>query len=268
MHIITFFAPKGGTGRTTALMAMASGLIAANQSVAVLDISEQGQPGSAFHPSVISRFEDRMVETGVAAGRFATAPAWDSETCFNALSRFRREGFDTVLVDTSAQTNPLSVELLENSDLVIMPFTGPLEAALLSKWLAANPQPVNRTFGLETGIEDDEDARFARKMFAGAPVLNAALPMLDALGHQFQKGHLHGPRFRRNIAADAIYNCPIAADEWAQAKAATDALCAEITGLLTRRNGSEYPVNAPLPDGTAGELLMMAMSQIGGRHVA
>ena len=43
MHIITFFAPKDGSGRTTALMTAAAGLIEAEHHVGVLDMTEQAR---------------------------------------------------------------------------------------------------------------------------------------------------------------------------------------------------------------------------------
>jgi cellulose biosynthesis protein BcsQ len=41
MFTFTFFAPKGGAGRTTAVMAAASGLVALGKCVTVIDMSVQ-----------------------------------------------------------------------------------------------------------------------------------------------------------------------------------------------------------------------------------
>lgn len=38
MQLITYFAPEGGAGRKTAMMATASGLVSAGHSVVVLDL--------------------------------------------------------------------------------------------------------------------------------------------------------------------------------------------------------------------------------------
>lgn len=50
MNLITIFNPKGGTGKTTAVMALASGYIEAGDRVAVLDVSEPDRHADGARP--------------------------------------------------------------------------------------------------------------------------------------------------------------------------------------------------------------------------
>lgn len=118
------------------MMATASGLLTAGHSVAVLDLTEQARPGWIFGPSFISRWQERMLETGAKPNRFTTAPATDFQTAAEALDQFFRDGFAYVLVDTAALPALVTVQIMNQSDLVIVPMRGPIEAVWASAWLA------------------------------------------------------------------------------------------------------------------------------------
>lgn len=66
MYLVTFFAPKGGSGRTTSLMTAAAGLIEAGHHVGVLDMTEQARTSSRIGQSDIMLWEDSMVQIGRA----------------------------------------------------------------------------------------------------------------------------------------------------------------------------------------------------------
>jgi hypothetical protein len=91
MHTITFFAPKGGTGRTTAIVAVAAALIDMGHRVGVLDLTEQAR--WPFGPSDISRWEDSMVTSGISAEALTTAPGWDRQSVARAFERFADVGW-------------------------------------------------------------------------------------------------------------------------------------------------------------------------------
>ena len=58
MHTITFFANKGGSGRTIATMALASGFLAQGKRVAVMDCTDQAGINPKGHqPSTLRNWE-------------------------------------------------------------------------------------------------------------------------------------------------------------------------------------------------------------------
>lgn len=261
MQLITFFATKGGSGRTTAMMTTASGLIAAEHSVAVLDLTEQARPGWVFGPSFISQWEDRMVETGARAN-LVTAPAWDHESSAIALERFFRGGFNFVLVDSDKSPTATISSVINQSDLVIVPMRGPHEAAWSSSWFAANRYPRGRTYGLVTGASDRDDERLARATFIGAPMLNSSLPRLAALDGQMNTGMLHAKRrFTNGVPDDEQDECMLVNYDWIAAYTAADTLCAEIQCLLKGQIYPAYSVNRPLASGDTFAQLHAVLKQ-------
>lgn len=262
MQLITYFAPKGGAGRTIAMMTTASSLVAAGHSVAVLDLSEQAQPGWIFGPSDISRWEARMFDTGAEVGRFVTAPAIDQETAMAALERFHREKFDFVLVDTAKNPNPTTISIMNQSDLVIVPMRGPHEATWSSNWFAANRYPVGRIYGLVTGAFDRDDERLARATLTGMPMLLASLPLLFTLGAQFKTGLLHAKRFfEGGVADDDHEEYMELSHDWIAAYSAADRMCSEIKRLLQGQTYPPYAVNTPLASGSTFAHLHAVLKQ-------
>ncbi|MHA6266487.1 division plane positioning ATPase MipZ [Aliiroseovarius sp. CAU 1755] len=251
MHLITYFAPKGGSGRTTAMMTTASGLVAAGHSVAVLDLTEQARPGWASGVSFISQWEDRMVETGAKADQLVTAPAWDHETAAKALDRFFREKFEYVLVDTAKRPDPISTWIMNQSDLVIVPMRGSHEATWSSNWLAANRYPKHRTYGLVTGASDQNDERWTRMTFTAGPMLHSSLKWLATIGSQFETGLLHVQRRFDEGVSELEPNQSLRSRlDWVAAYHAANALCCEIKHLLECQTYPAYVVNAPLATGS------------------
>ncbi|MBR2657208.1 MAG: hypothetical protein IKD58_12130 [Loktanella sp.] len=250
MQLITFFAPKGGSGRTTAMMATASGLLSAGHSVAVIDLTEQVRPGWIFGPSFIRQWEDRMLETGAKADQFVTVPASDYVIASRALSQFFRDGFEYVLVDTGTHQDLATIALMNQSDLVIVPMRGPHEAAWSSEWLAKSRFPKAGTYGLVTGASDHDTGRLARATFTATPVLHTALPRLDTFDSQVNTGMLHAQRrFVGEVFNTDQAACMHVSHDWIAAYSAADALCAEIQCLLKGQKYPPYTVNTPLAKG-------------------
>lgn len=264
MQLVTYFSPKGGAGRTTSLMATASGFLSAGHSVAVLDLTEQVRPEWIFGPSFISRWQERMLETGAKPNRFVAAPAPDYETAAKALDQFFREGFDYVLVDTAALPDIATTQIMNQSDLVIVPMRGPIEAAWASAWLAANRYPEKRTYGLVTGPREYGDERFARAAFTGTPMLQSHLPELATFDRQFETGLLR---------AQQLWKTPIEEDEqeefvrlsydWTTAFTSADRMCDEIKQLLHGQIYPVYPINTPLATGGTFAHMHPVMQQAG-----
>lgn len=251
MHIITYFCPKGGSGRTTAMMATASGLLLRNYSVAVLDLTEQARAGSVVRNSFISEWEDRMVESGVGGDQFTTVPAWDRESVVRALDRFRHEEFNFVLIDTARTPNPLILDFLGKSELVIVPLTGTHEAAYASAWLTTNRHPEGRVFGLTTGIGNDSDKELTRASFTGAPMMKSDLPRLRTFGTQSVDGDLFAIGFLRQVDPPIVeYRSHADLDDQTEATLATISLCREILHLINVPSRRGYRANAALASGS------------------
>lgn len=250
MQLVTFFAPKGGSGRTTVMMATASSLLSAGHSVAVIDLTEQALPGWIFGPSFIRQWEDRVLETGAKADQFVTVPASDYVAASKALDQFFRDGREYVLVDSSAQPNLATTTIMNQSDLVIVPMRGALEAAWSSEWLAKNRFPAARTYGLVTGALDRDSERIAHATFTAAPMLHAALPRLDTFDSQLNTGMLHAKRqFIGEVFNEEREECMLVSHDWVAAYSAADALCSEIRCLLNGQKYPPYAVNTPLAKG-------------------
>lgn len=191
MHIITFFAPKGGSGRTTALMTAAAALIEAGHRVGVLDMTEQARTASRIGKSFITQWEDSMVKSGISAEELTTIPAWDEETRQRAMMHFAHSGCTRVLVDTPKIPNDLVVEMLHRSDVTVMPFTSYMEATFISEWSFTTKIPNKKVFGLPTGLTGSaEEQDIHRKAFLGAPLLNAELEHNDIYPNQLTTGSI------------------------------------------------------------------------------
>ncbi|SDO01047.1 CobQ/CobB/MinD/ParA nucleotide binding domain-containing protein [Lutimaribacter pacificus] len=251
MQIITIFNPKGGTGKTTVVMTIASGLIEAGERVAVLDLSqprESSLEGSRF----ITMWEDAMVETGVGADQLVTAPAKDAAAMNRALDGFARQGFDYVLVDTGTYVDRRTIDALEQSKLVIAPFRFAQEAAWASHWFAENSFDLAPVFGLSTGAVDLEEETLACATFTTGPVLRKRLPASYLLDTQFKSGHLFARKRRKAFAPED--RSPKARAYWwgaYAARAEVMALCLEIIDILKVGTPRGYIVNRPLATGDA-----------------
>lgn len=262
MDIVTFFTPKGGAGRTTSVMATASAMIEAGHMVAVLDVTEQASPNCIQGQSFIKQWSDIMHATEGVSEQFQTGYAFDHAGVERELKRFRRDGNDFVLVDTPRNPNPVVIDLLSKSELIIMPVTGAHEAAWASAWLSKNRQYLVRHFGLITGVRSAEERQLTRETFTGVPVFNIDLRRSAAFGQQVEHGHLHAkPKF------DAMRWGKFTADEfegaldWTCACRCADALCREIVNLIDNGGAENYAVESPLAVGDTFAHLNAVLAQ-------
>ncbi len=251
MNIITVFNPKGGTGKTTAVMALASGLIEAGDRVAVLDISEPARSrltGSRF----LAIWQDAMVETGIVPEQLVTVPAKTEESMSQAMDVLTRHGFDHVLVDTGTHVDQRTINILEHSKLVISPFRFAQEAAWASHWFAGNGHGLAPILGLSTGAGDFEEELLARDTFTAGPVLRKSLTKSGLIDTQFQRGHLFARNWREDLAPE-VRSPNARACRWDTytARAEVMALCLEIADILKMGRPDGYIVNRPLATGDA-----------------
>lgn len=193
MTIITFFSPKGGAGRTTAVMAMASTILEEKKlKPAVIDMTEEAGPLGHGKPSSLTMWERKMVKCGYGFDDFRVEEVHDFESMIRADCECEFSDFAYQLVDTPKRPNELVLKKVERSDLIIVPFKNASEAALISKWLAKHSNKKQLIHGLATAIDTEDDYVLARKAFAGFPVLQTYLPNVPIFKRQPECGYLFG----------------------------------------------------------------------------
>jgi cellulose biosynthesis protein BcsQ len=196
MLVIVFLATKGGAGRTTALVAVASGLVALARRVLVLDATPQRHWPTGL--STLQRWEAGLRVDGVDAHDLGVAAVRGSAALLDRLARAARDGWDAVLVDTSADLDDEAAAALLRADLVVCSFTNDHVAALVgagvserAAGLVTDGTPVR---GLATGLRgrahDHEAARAAFRDAADGDVLVSELPGSELLGFVATEGHL------------------------------------------------------------------------------
>lgn len=191
MDFITFFNPTGSTGRTTAVMALASAIIADGKvKSAVMDMTEEAGPPGRDARSSLSLWEDKMAECGIGFADFRVEEVYNFESMIRADCWCDADEFWYMLVDTPKRTNDLVLNMVRRSQMIIVPFRNASEAAASSKWLAKRLNKKALIFGLVTGVDDDEEYQIARSAFTGFPVLENYLPKARVFEQQHQTGHL------------------------------------------------------------------------------
>ncbi|MGJ8629265.1 MAG: hypothetical protein ACSHXB_20095 [Sulfitobacter sp.] len=191
MTIITFFNPKCRSGRTTAVMAIASAILEDSQhKPAVIDMTEEVRPISHGKPSSLTVWESKMVDCGFGFDDFRVEEVQNFESMIRADCYCEVDGFTYLLVDTPRRPNDLVMNMVRRSDLVIVPFRNASEAALSSNLLAKHLKKNTLTYGLITGVDSDEEYEIAKAAFTGFPVLDNYLPNAPIFKQQREHGHL------------------------------------------------------------------------------
>ncbi len=129
MHTITVFAPKGGSGRTTAVMALAAGFLALGKQVLVQDVTEYPVRKNAM----LRRWFDGMAADGAGAGRLDYAACFSGEQVSDAHAAARARGVEILLIDTGRYLDPQQRTALHLADLVLCPAIGTMEAGAVAE---------------------------------------------------------------------------------------------------------------------------------------
>lgn len=243
MHTIIFFAPKGGAGRTTSVMATASAFIASGHRVGVLDMTEEARMAPKIGQSVIKQWQACMLASGVSSDQLVTASAWDSDSFYNAKEQFRAAGCTRILIDTPKVPNRLINYAMLDSDLVVMPFTGYFEATWISHWVTTNLCPVRNMIGLATGLTgSDEHQAVFKSALHGLPILKNSLPRRDVFERQLIDGSFYqmeaGSGARAYTEADLL-----------SARSAATKLIEELNRLIKTPNLRKYAREEQLATG-------------------
>jgi chromosome partitioning protein len=111
-HIITVAQQKGGSGKTTVTVNLATALLAEGKTVALLDTDPQGSLGKWFMKRVETYGDDPNL-------RFSTATAWGINYELRSLSA----QVDFVIVDTPPKADSDLRPALRAADLVLVPLS-------------------------------------------------------------------------------------------------------------------------------------------------
>ena len=189
---ITFFNPRDRSGRTTAVMAIASAILENDQHrPAVFDMTEEVQPVSHGKPTSLTAWESKMVDCGFGFDAFRVEEIQNFETMIRADCHCEVDGFEYRLVDTPRRPSDLVLKMVRRSDLIIAPFMTASAAVISCKLLAKHLKKNALIYGLVTGVDSDEEYELVKAGFAGFPVLDNYLPNAPIFKRQREHGHLY-----------------------------------------------------------------------------
>lgn len=188
MRTITFLSPVAGAGRTTALLALASGFLDQGRHVLVIDASTGNYSGQSLAVLIHGLETDDQEFPDVGFDAPSSPAALTDE-----LSRHKRMSiFDIALIDIGVDLGAIQMAAVEQSDLLIAPFTDRQRAAQSSRALDEIQFGKSiPTLGLVTGLDDQPDEHdVSRNCFSAAPLLKSELPRASLFEMQRNGGHL------------------------------------------------------------------------------
>ncbi|MEQ9695527.1 ParA family protein [Shimia sp. SDUM112013] len=219
MHTITIHAAKGGSGRTTAVMALASGFLALGKRVMVMDCTSQACRGPKCHdPSTLQTWLAAMAACRFRPHQLELAECSRDERVEDALAAAVTRGFDIVLIDTQAYPEDALSMALAKADLIVVPATGSIEAGFSSQSINEQFDCPEHIIGLITGHRHGAaEASEIRTAFGALPVFHSELSASEALAEQILHGDVAHfttmlacksgqPGYARYRAAHAAYS--------------------------------------------------------------
>lgn len=114
MNLVSFISFKGGAGKTTALMAIASTLVEMGHKVLILE-ADENKP--------LQLWRDAAQERGTWSDLVRISPADSLDAIQAAFEKAETDGFEFCFADTAGGGSDLNTMLIINSDLVIVPST-------------------------------------------------------------------------------------------------------------------------------------------------
>lgn len=187
MHTITFYAPKGGSGRTVATMALASGFLGQGKRVAVMDCSNVA--GNKDAP--LSQWSGQMRACGINPPQLQVIACRTEDEVEDRAAEAQMQGIDILLIDLTAQINAAQLAALGLADLVIAPANGPLEARFILEGSDKHLGTTDDVMGLINGcMNGPAHAERTRATFGALPVFQSELPWAEALSDQIINGDI------------------------------------------------------------------------------
>lgn len=190
MKAVTFFAPYGGAGRTTAAMAIASANVEMERRVHIFEVVDQlpsevrnlGEYSSWAKATCTSpdQYLPRVEQIGHEADLAAR------------LVDLGKEGIDLVLIDTPPWESVISNAALEVSDLVVVPISKSISEITGKGWLSDLSEKATRVVGLATGFLDGSKEMDLIVRNSGLRVLKNDLPYSELFKRQKRDGSVFG----------------------------------------------------------------------------
>lgn len=193
-NIVTFLAPKGGAGRTTAVMALASALVEKKGfPPLVIDVT----PEARRHPAratTLGQWQRQMLRSGVKQDQLLVRQATDPDELTAIIDVHvgqRFPDFGTVLIDTGGRLDDLTLTAAAHSDLLIAPFMDALTALRISETLDDVDHGELPLYGLRCGDAcNDAEDRVVSAAFTAGRLFVHGLPDSPQLADISVDGHL------------------------------------------------------------------------------
>ncbi len=187
MHKITFFANKGGSGRTTSTMALASGFLAQGKRVAVLDCSDL----AGYAESPLRAWLKQMETSRLSKPELNLIESQTREEVEDAVAAAQTSGVEVLLIDTPARIYEPQAVALNFADLVIAPAIGPLDSKRISAGISEHLDEIEKVLGLVICFESNSpQAAKTRQNFGYNSVLKSELPWAEVLSEQMLNGDI------------------------------------------------------------------------------
>lgn len=192
MQTITFFATKGGTGRTVSTMALASGFLAIGKRVLVLDCTDEAKADPRRDTATtLQRWRKAMSSSGVLEDRLQMLTCTTREEVEDMLASAKIDGFDVALIDTRVLPQEPQGAALGRSDLILAPAIGAFEAKNVVEGINEYLVEPNNVLGMIPGCRSGADEiPGTRAAFGTLPILKTELPWCEAIGDQMVNGDI------------------------------------------------------------------------------
>jgi chromosome partitioning protein len=201
MQTITFANSKGGAGKSTALMAIASALEARGQSTIIADLDDQGSLSTwlTVNDGKYPIPEKELID--IRQVYFSNNDDQNADKTYDALIEIEKESPDFLLIDTKGKAEKTNAIAMAAADRVICPtngdsteydqivFTfGNFKAALNAVAPEENPEEYFRVMFTKTGVAMGAEVHQARMALKNTFPWYYGLPQLTA----FNAAHLNG----------------------------------------------------------------------------
>lgn len=248
MHTITFFATKGGTGRSVSTMALASGFLALGKRVLVLDCTDEAKADPRRDtPSTLQRWHTAMSASGVQEDRLQLLGCTTREEVEDMLASAETDGFDIALIDTRILPQEPQGAALGRADLILSPAIGAFEAKNVVRGIEEYlVEPGNVLVMIPGCRAGNADIPATRAAFGDIPMLRAELPWSEAIGDQMVNGDIG--TFTASLACEQFATGYGRLREAQAAWSAVLALTVEVQwaldGLRLQQHVSEWDLHA------------------------
>lgn len=190
MKVITTFSPKGGSGRTTTVLALACGFLEQGKKVSVMECTDHaGSVPRTQCPSTVLDWVLDMQKTSINRIALTYLPCRTGQQVADCIALARIEGFDILLIDTQSTIERAQLEAIGGADLILAPASGPFEARFILQGIDKYIDKPQDVVGVVTNRSDDQAAaRRTRAAFGTHPAFKSELPCADVLANQIETG--------------------------------------------------------------------------------